>query len=207
MDGRVDCGSLGRLLCRLSFLKKPRNSPISMLRLRALGAIAVMAAAVTACSNQPSSLARSSGGGQVIAVAGVDGRNETMTEPVRGEAIASVTSAGAPVTVKLRVTPLNGAVAFELTANNTGAKRHELRFVDGREVDFVVRDSRGRDVWTWSDGKLFTQPMRTHLLEDHESRDYEARWQDALPHGTFTAIARFRSENHPATTQVVFTLP
>ena len=49
--------------------------------------------------------------------------------------------------------------------------------------------------------------MRTHLLEEHESRDYEATWQEALPRGNFTAIARFRSENHPATTQVSFNLP
>lgn len=116
-------------------------------------------------------------------------------------------SAGTPITVNLRVTPGVDNVTFELVANNGSDKRHELRFADGQEVDFIVRDERGRDVWTWSEGRLFTQPMRTHLLEEHESRDYEAVWQDSLPRGTFTAIARFRSENHPATTQVSFTLP
>ncbi len=116
-------------------------------------------------------------------------------------------SAGKPITLNLRVTPGVDNVTFELTANNGGDKRYELRFADGQEVDFIVRDERGRDVWMWSDGRLFTQPMRTHLLEEHESRDYEAVWQESLPHGTFMAIARFRSENHPATTQVSFTLP
>jgi hypothetical protein len=179
-----------------------------MSRHRAAGAFAIAALCCVACSSQPSPLTRTGESGQGLAVAGVDGRDQQLVSmPARGEAIANAASAGAPIVVKLRVTPVAGAVNFELTANNSSEKRHELRFVDGQEVDFVVRDARGRDVWTWSDGRLFTQPMRTHLLEEHETRDYEARWQDALPRGTFTAIARFRSENHPATTQVEFTLP
>jgi hypothetical protein len=178
-----------------------------MPRHRAAGAFTVAALCCAACSSQPSPLTRTAESGQALTVAGVDGKQQTVAPSIRGDAIASATSAGAPITVKLRVTPVAGAVNFELTANNASAKRHELRFVDGQEVDFVVRDARGRDIWTWSEGRLFTQPMRTHLLDEHETRDYAARWQDELPHGTFTAIARFRSENHPATTQVEFTLP
>jgi hypothetical protein len=178
-----------------------------MPRLRATGAIVVAAFACAACSDHSSPLTRTGAAGQVITTAGVDGQRQSLALPARGEASAQRESAGAPMTLNLRVTPGPDAVTFELVANNASDKRHEVRFVDGQEVDFVVRDARGRDVWTWSDGRLFTQPMRTHLLEQRESRDYEATWQDALPHGTFTAIARFRSENHPATTQVVFTLP
>lgn len=178
-----------------------------MYRLRALSALAVAAIACTACSDRPSPLTRTGVPGRAVAYAGVDGQSEALSLPARGDAIAQKASAGAPITLNLRVTPGVEHVTFELVANNSGRKRHELRFADGQEVDFIVRDARGRDVWTWSDGRLFTQPMRTHLLEEHESRDYEVIWYDTLPQGTFTAIARFRSENHPATTQVVFTLP
>jgi hypothetical protein len=178
-----------------------------MPRLRALCALAVAAVGCAACSDHSSPLTRTGASGQVLTYAGVDGQKQVLSLPARGEATAQRASAGAPITLNLRVTPGVENVAFELTANNSSDKRHELRFSDGQEVDFVVRDARGRDVWTWSDGRLFTQPMRTHLLEEHESRDYEATWQETLPRGTFTAIARFRSENHPATTQVSFTLP
>lgn len=178
-----------------------------MFRLRALAALAVAAIACTACSDRPSPLTRTGEPGRAVVYAGVDGQSEAPSLPARGDAIAQKASAGAPITLNLRVTPGVEHVTFELVANNSGRKRHELRFADGQEVDFIVRDVRGRDVWTWSDGRLFTQPMRTHLLEEHESRDYEAIWYDTLPQGTFTAIARFRSQNHPATTQVVFTLP
>ena len=178
-----------------------------MPRLRAICALAVTALSCAACSDRSSPLTRTGVAGQALTIAGVDGQLQTLSVPARGEAMAQRASAGKPITLNLRVTPGVGTVTFELIANNGSKKRHELRFADGQEVDFVVRDDRGRDVWTWSDGKLFTQPMRTHLLEEHESRDYEAIWQDALPRGTFTAIARFRSENHPATTQVAFVLP
>ncbi|MES3033308.1 MAG: BsuPI-related putative proteinase inhibitor [Gemmatimonadota bacterium] len=178
-----------------------------MPRLRALSALAVTALGCAACSDRSSPLTRTGVAGRAITVAGVDGQQQALSLPARGEAMAQRASAGVPITLNLRVTPGVDNVTFELVANNASEKRHELRFADGQEVDFIVRDDRGRDVWTWSDGRLFTQPMRTHLLEDHESRDYEAVWQDARPRGTFTAIARFRSENHPATTQVSFTLP
>jgi len=178
-----------------------------MARIRALGALAATALSCAACSDRPSPLTRTGVSGRALTVAGVDGQQPPLSLPARGEAMAQRGSAGAPISVNLRVTPGVDMVTFELAANNGSEKRHELRFADGQEVDFIVRDARGRDVWTWSEGRLFTQPMRTHLLEQHESRDYEAVWQDSLPRGTFTAIARFRSENHPATTQVSFTLP
>lgn len=178
-----------------------------MPRLRALCALAATALSCAACSDRSSPLTRTGASGQVLTIAGVDGQPQSLSLPARGEAMARRASAGKPITLNLRVTPGVDNVTFELTANNGGDKRYELRFADGQEVDFIVRDERGRDVWMWSDGRLFTQPMRTHLLEEHESRDYEAVWQESLPHGTFMAIARFRSENHPATTQVSFTLP
>ena len=178
-----------------------------MPRSRALGALAIAALGCVACSDRSSSLTRTGASGSALAYAGVDGQTQSLSLPARGEAAAQRTSAGTPISVNLRVTPGLDAVTFELIANNGGDKRHELRFANGQEVDFVVRDERGRDVWTWSDGRLFTQPMRTHLLEQHESRDYEVTWQEPLLHGTFVAIARFRSENHPVTTQVGFILP
>ena len=178
-----------------------------MPRLRAFSALVATAVGCAACTDHSSPLTRTGASGQALTYAGVDGQKQVLSLPARGEATAQRASAGVPITLNLRVTPGVEIVSFELTANNSSDKRHELRFADGQEVDFVVRDARGRDVWSWSDGRLFTQPMRTHLLEQHESRDYEATWQETLPRGTFTAIARFRSENHPATTQVSFTLP
>ncbi|MDZ7632472.1 MAG: BsuPI-related putative proteinase inhibitor [Gemmatimonadaceae bacterium] len=178
-----------------------------MPRLRALSALVAAAFGCAACSDHSSPLTRTGASGQALTYAGVDGQPQSLSLPARGEAMAQRADAGPPITLNLRVTPGVDNVTFELAANNASDKRHELRFADGQEVDFIVRDARGRDVWTWSDGRLFTQPMRTHLLEQHESRDYEATWQEALPRGTFTAVARFRSENHPATAQVVFILP
>lgn len=152
-----------------------------MPRLRAPGALVAAALSCAACSDHSSPLTRTGASGQVLTFAGVDGQKQSLSLPARGEAMAQRASAGVPITLNLRVTPSADYVTFELAANNASDKRHELRFADGQEVDFIVRDSRGRNVWAWSDGRLFTQPMRTHLLEQHESRDYEATWQETLP--------------------------
>ena len=125
----------------------------------------------------------------------------------RGTALARRDSAGGPIALELRVTPVVDAVTFVLAATNTGTKRHEVRFDDGQEVDFVIEDARGRVQWRWSDGRLFTQPMRAHLLDGGEPMRYDATLHRVLPAGDYVARAVFRSENHPASTSVRFTLP
>ena len=54
-------------------------------------------------------------------------RPRTITAPARGEAMAQSASAGAPITLNLRVTPGVDNVSFELTAKNASEKRHELQ--------------------------------------------------------------------------------
>jgi hypothetical protein len=170
------------------------------------GSSALLCLLLVSGCERTSSLSSTERDGSAVRLATVDGRQNGIAAPVNGTPTTQKETAGAPVELDLEVTPGVGAVDFSLTATNAGRKRHEVRFGDGQEVEFVVRDARDRVVWRWSDGRLFTQPMRTHLLEEAETMRYDATWQDSLPRGEFTAVAIFRSSNHPATARVPFTL-
>lgn len=172
-----------------------------------LAAVLAVTLLVTACERVRPAVADTTARVRGALLAGVDGSGSAVATTARGTMLHQHDSAGGPIALDLRVTPVADAVSFALEATNTGDKRHEVRFADGQEVDFVIEDERGRVRWRWSDGRLFTQPMRAHLLDSGEPVRYDATMHRPLGRGEYVARAIFRSENHPATTSVRFTLP
>jgi hypothetical protein len=59
-----------------------------------------------------------------------------------------------------------------------------------------VLDDREREVWRWSDGRLFTQSLQTKQLQRGDAITYEATWKDA-PAGRYTVVATLNSDSHP----------
>ncbi|HEU4643472.1 MAG TPA: BsuPI-related putative proteinase inhibitor [Gemmatimonadaceae bacterium] len=98
-------------------------------------------------------------------------------------------------------------VAFSLHVTNLADHAVELDFPSGQTHDFVVIDSLGREVWRWSDGRLFTQAFQNRLLDTKETATYEEHWDGRGRRGHFTAIALLKSSNHPVEERVSFTLP
>src|SRR6476620_6835178 len=91
-------------------------------------------------------------------------------------------------------------------ANNT-SKMVELQFPDGQTHDFVVVDFAGKEVWRWSEGRMFTSAMRSTTLKGKGETVFEESWDAKGQHGEFKAIARLRSNNFPVETTVQFILP
>jgi hypothetical protein len=123
--------------------------------------------------------------------------NETHNRPVGTHA---ATAAGLAVTL----TQISDAgqsgkagenVQFALHVTNPG-KRMELRFPNGKTHDFVVLDSKDREVWRWSAGRLFTQTLQTRQLKTGDDVRYEATWTGATP-GTYRVVALLNSETLP----------
>lgn len=114
---------------------------------------------------------------------------------------------GPPVASSLNVRVAD-AVAFAFLVTNNAAKRLELNFMSGQTHDLVVLDSVGREVWRWSEGRLFTQAMQNTVLESSETLAYEAEWRPAAAQrGEFVAVATLLSENHPIEQRVTFSVP
>jgi hypothetical protein len=109
-----------------------------------------------------------------------------------------------PLTPSLDVAVDNG-VRFDFTVVNESRKKLELDFANGRMHDLVVLDSLGREVWRWSEGRLFTQAMVSKVLRTSDSLRYEDSWKDAKP-GHYTAVATLASANFPITQRVEFTV-
>ena len=99
------------------------------------------------------------------------------------------------------------ALRFALRVVNNTSKMVEIHFPDGQTHDFVVTDSSGKEVWRWSDGRMFTQAMKSKTLKGKDDTVFEEVWNTEGHHGAFTAVATLKSENYPVETSVQFELP
>ena len=113
-------------------------------------------------------------------------------------------NADAPLTPSLSIN-VDDDVRFAFNVANDGAKKLELLFADGRTHDVVVLDSIGREVWRWSDGRLFTQAVQAKVLRASDRIAFEEAWNDARP-GNYTAVATLASSNFPIEQRVAFTV-
>lgn len=64
-------------------------------------------------------------------------------------------------------------------------------------------DSLGREVWRWSDGRLFTQAAENRVLPSSDALRFEESWANARP-GTYTVIATLASVNFPVEQRAEF---
>jgi hypothetical protein len=116
-------------------------------------------------------------------------------KPVSGDSLA------ATLDVKVQ----NG-VQFALRVTNNTPAKLELLFPNGQTHDFVVVDSLGREVWRWSEGRMFTQVLQNRVLDTHGTLAIDAFWHSKLPPGQYVAIASLLSENKPLEQRVQFEL-
>ena len=96
-------------------------------------------------------------------------------------------------------------VRFAFHVANSSAKRVELRFPSGQTHDVVVLDGVGREVWRWSEGRMFTQSMQTKVLGAADTLTFSESWTATKP-GTYTAVAKLLSENYPIESKHAFSL-
>ena len=111
----------------------------------------------------------------------------------------------AAVASSFNVDVKNG-VEFKLDVRNNTKKMVELRFADGQTHDFVVLDESGKEVWRWSNERMFTQAMQNQLVKGKETATFSEDWDAKNMHGKFTAIALLKSNNHPIEERVDFDL-
>jgi len=120
------------------------------------------------------------------------GDSATVVRAAHARATSSNTAA---LISTLAVSVKNG-VAMDFRVVNAGSKRLEVNFPSGKTHEVVVVDSLGREVWRWSNGRMFTQSLQNRVLHSSDTLDYDAVWRNA-PAGKYTAIATLASENFP----------
>jgi hypothetical protein len=70
---------------------------------------------------------------------------------------------------------LGDTVHMALRATNATGEVVDLTFPSGQSFDFVVLQD-GREVWRWSEDRMFTQAIRHERMEPGETRIHEAEW-------------------------------
>ena len=98
-------------------------------------------------------------------------------------------------------------VRFALHVTNRADRNVELMFPSGQTHEFIVRDETGRDVWRWSEGRMFTQALQSKLLGGEETTTYAETWQAGARSGRYTVVATLRSSSHTVEQVAQFIVP
>jgi hypothetical protein len=94
-------------------------------------------------------------------------------------------------------------VHFALRVHNDGDRKVEVNFPSGMTHDIAVLDESGRQVWRWSDGRLFTAAYQNKVLRSDDTLSFAESWTPPGP-GRYTAVARLVSQNYPQEQRVQF---
>lgn len=82
-------------------------------------------------------------------------------------------------------------VDLVLEIRNAGEQALALEFATARTHDFRVLDSEGREVWSWSHGRLFAQMLTQLELAPGERRRFAASWDQRDASGTLARPGRY----------------
>lgn len=104
------------------------------------------------------------------------------------------------LTPTLTVEPADDGLRFVLTVRNDGDEPVELSFRTGQRADFAVT-SNGRELWRYSDGRMFTQALGSETIEPGDHRSYEAVWADPDP-GEYTVTGELTADSHDIETAI-----
>lgn len=96
------------------------------------------------------------------------------------------------------------AVTFTFTVTNTGPDAVELQFADAAEADVAVTDE-GREVWRYTEGRMFAQVVSEKRLAADEAETYEFEWSDPES-GEYAAVAELRTRGRTCEARTEFTV-
>jgi hypothetical protein len=83
------------------------------------------------------------------------------------------------------------AVEFAFTVRNVGPEPATIQFPDACKAEFVVRED-GREVWCFTEGRMFAQMLSSETLGPDETVTYEAEWMGPEA-GGYAAVAELRA--------------
>ncbi|MFQ5579947.1 MAG: BsuPI-related putative proteinase inhibitor [Nitrospiria bacterium] len=73
-------------------------------------------------------------------------------------------------------------VRFSLTLTNSGETDIILSFRSSQQADFVILREE-KEIWRWSDGRMFAQVLTQIKLRPGERREIQATWDQKGPEG------------------------
>ena len=99
---------------------------------------------------------------------------------------------------------VDDGVQFTFTVTNESDDPVDLSFPDALEADFAVRDD-GKEVWRFSDGRMFAQMLGSETIDPGGTATYEAAWDDPDP-GSYTAVATLEARDQDCEAEAAFSV-
>lgn len=99
---------------------------------------------------------------------------------------------------------VDGSVTFVFEVVNAAPQSREVTYRGGLGADVAVYEG-DREVWRYSDGRAFTQALRSVVLEPGESVRHEATWADPSP-GEYTAEASLVATDADVSVRTAFSV-
>lgn len=102
-------------------------------------------------------------------------------------------------------------VRMTLVKVNVSNRPIRLTYRSGQRYDFWVTRG-GREVWRWSDGRVFTQATGTVILQPGESQNFSATWNQDVdgrtaPSGVYRVFAWNLATRVPISVRIVIGRP
>ena len=142
-----------------------------------------------------------------------DAAASTVTShTVVADAPAPVRRAPAADTAPIRIAPAfvvttqDRALRFDLAIRNESRRHVELAFPNGQTYDFAVVDGRGKEVYRWGSGRMFTQSRQNRMLDGGDTMRIQEHATPTLAPGSYVAVATLNSSNYPVEQRVAFEL-
>lgn len=95
------------------------------------------------------------------------------------------------------------AVRFRYRVKNPDDEPSALTFRDAGQADLAVFDANDREVWRWSDGKMFAQMIEEASLAPGEEVTFDFEWGSPEP-GEYRACASLRTMEDDCETECEF---
>jgi hypothetical protein len=92
-------------------------------------------------------------------------------------------------------TRAGGRLTFELMLTNTTDRPLTLLFRDAQRFDVTLRDQGGREVWRWSEDRMFAQVLGEEVLAPGAERMWTATVPRVLPPGQYVATVAITATN------------
>jgi hypothetical protein len=78
-------------------------------------------------------------------------------------------------------------IELVLKLTNHSSQPVTLEFPSSQRYDFVIADSSGATVWSWSANRMFAQMIGAERVAPNDSREYREQFSGSLPTGTYRA--------------------
>ena len=98
-------------------------------------------------------------------------------------------------------------IQLALRVTNNTMKSVELRFPNGMTHDFIVQDPKGRTVWRWSEGRLFTQTIQNKTVRASDTLTLRRRVECTECAWDICRCSNAEYRLTPIERRVAFTLP